>query len=94
MALSSSPRDSAPHRWGDIGVYGGGYSLAGADEHVWVGPEVVGVVDSSPDYEEPADANDENIYEVTVEVSDEDENGNAVNTRRLETTITVTNLTD
>ena len=50
--------------------------------------------DSPPDYEEPADANDENIVEVTVEVSDEGENGNAVNTRRLEATITVTNLTD
>ena len=29
-----------------------------------------------------------------MEVSDEDETGNAVNTRRLEATIAVTNLTD
>ena len=29
-----------------------------------------------------------------MEVSDEDETGNEVNTRRLEVTITVTNLTD
>ena len=42
----------------------------------------------SPDYEDPADADDDNVYQVTVVARDEQ--GNA----RLEVTVTVTNLTD
>ena len=42
-----------------------------------------------PDYEDPADSDDDNVYEVTVEARDE--NGN---TARLGVTVTVVNLTD
>ena len=42
-----------------------------------------------PDYENPADPGEDNVYEVTVEATDEDgEVG------RLTVTVTVTNLTD
>ena len=44
---------------------------------------------NAPDYERPADSNRDNIYEVTVEATDENSN-----TRQLEVTITVVNLTD
>ncbi len=44
---------------------------------------------NAPDYEDPADDDDDNVYEVTVEATDED----AV-TGRQEVTVTVTNLTD
>ncbi len=44
---------------------------------------------SPPDYEEPADSDDDNVYLVTVEASDDHSN-----TARLEVTVTVTNLTD
>ena len=42
-----------------------------------------------PDYEDPADSDDDNVYEVTVEASDEN-----ANTARLRVTVTVVNLTD
>ncbi len=42
----------------------------------------------SPDYEMPSDADEDNVYRVTVEARDDN------NTRRLEVTVTVTNLTD
>ena len=42
-----------------------------------------------PDYEEPADSDNDNVYEVTVEANDEDGE-----TGRLEVTVTVTNVTD
>ena len=42
-----------------------------------------------PDYEQPADSDDDNVYEVTVEASDE--HGN---TAPWEVTVTVVNLTD
>ncbi|MCY4417550.1 MAG: cadherin domain-containing protein [Chloroflexi bacterium] len=44
---------------------------------------------NAPDYERPADSNRDNIYQVTVEATDENRN-----TRQLEVTITVVNLTD
>ena len=44
---------------------------------------------NAPDYEDPVDSDDDNVYEVTVEASDE--NGN---TAQLEVTVTVVNLTD
>ena len=42
-----------------------------------------------PDYEDPADSDDDNVYEVTVEATDEDGE-----TGRLEAEVTVTNVTD
>ena len=42
-----------------------------------------------PDYEDPADSDDDNVYEVTVEAADEDGE-----TGRLEVQVTVTNVTD
>ena len=42
-----------------------------------------------PDYEGPADSDDDNVYEVTVEATDEDGE-----TGRLEAEVTVTNVTD
>lgn len=42
-----------------------------------------------PDYEQPSDSNRDNVYELTVEASDE-----SGNTRRLAVTVTVVNLTD
>ena len=42
-----------------------------------------------PDYEDPADSDDDNVYEATVEATDEDGE-----TGRQEVTVTVTNLTD
>ena len=42
-----------------------------------------------PDYEEPEDLGRDNVYEATVEATDE-----TGNTRRLEITVTVVNLTD
>ena len=42
-----------------------------------------------PDYENPTDSGNNNVYEVTVEAGDGDGN-----TARLEVTVTVTNLTD
>ena len=42
-----------------------------------------------PDYEDPADSDDDNVYEVTVEATDEDSE-----TGRLEVEVTVTNVTD
>ena len=43
----------------------------------------------SPDYEDPADADDDNVYQVTVVARDEQGKD-----RNLEVTVTVTNLTD
>ena len=42
-----------------------------------------------PDYEQPSDSNGDNVYEVTVEATDDD-----ANTAFLEVTVTVTNQTD
>ena len=42
-----------------------------------------------PDYEDPADSDDDNVYEVTVEATDEDGE-----TGRLKVEVTVTNVTD
>ena len=42
-----------------------------------------------PDYEDPEDSDDDNVYEVTVEATDEDGE-----TGRQKVTVTVTNLTD
>ena len=42
-----------------------------------------------PDYEDPEDSDDDNVYEVTVEAADEDGE-----TGRLEVQVTVTNVTD
>ena len=42
-----------------------------------------------PDYEDPEDSDDDNVYEVTVEATDEDGE-----TGRLEVQVTVTNVTD
>ena len=42
-----------------------------------------------PDYESPTDSDSDNLYEVTVEATDEDGE-----TGRMEVTVTVVNLTD
>ena len=69
------------------------WSLSGTDSSAFtISEEGVLSFSASPDYESPTDSNHDNVYDVTVEVSDED--GNNVNTRRLQVTVTVTNLTD
>ena len=66
------------------------WSLSGTDIGAFtISEEGVLSFSASPDYESPTDSNDDNVYEVTVEVRDGD--GNIA---RLEVTVTVTNLTD
>ena len=66
--------------WGLSGVDAGAFSIS-----------ETGVLTfrNVPDYEDPADSDDNNVYEVTVDAADEDGE-----TGRLAVTVTVTNLTD
>ena len=66
------------------------WSLSGTDSDAFTMSET-GVLAFSgpPDYESPTDSDGNNVYEVTVEASDEQPN-----IGRLEVTVTVTNLTD
>ena len=71
------------------------WDISGTDSGAFsISEEGVLTFNGPPDYETPTDSGEDNVYEVTVEVSDVDEDGNTVNTRRLEVTVTVTNLTD
>ncbi len=66
------------------------WSLSGDDfEQFEISEEGALTFRDPPDYEEPADLNSDNIYEVTVEATDENDN-----TARLDIAVTVTNLTD
>ena len=66
------------------------WELSGADiDNFTISEEGILAFNEPPDYENPNDANRDNVYEVTVEARDE--NGN---TRPLEVTVTVVNLTD
>ena len=66
------------------------WGLSGTDSSAFTMSET-GVLsfDSSPDYEIPTDSGSNNVYELTVEARDENDN-----TARLEVTVTVTNVTD
>ena len=66
------------------------WGLSGTDDSAFTMSEA-GVLsfNSPPDYESPTDSGRDNIYLVTVEASDD-----RSNTRRLEVTVTVTNVTD
>ena len=66
--------------WGLSGTDSSAFTMSG-----------VGVLSFSapPDYESPTDSGGNNVYELTVEASDDQ-----INTARLEVAVTVTNLTD
>ena len=66
------------------------WRLSGTDSGAFFISEmgVLGFIDS-PDYEDPDDGDEDNVYDVTVESADGDGN-----TAMLEVTVTVTNLTD
>ena len=66
------------------------WGLSGTDSTAFAISEM-GVLTflNAPDYEDPADSDDDNVYEVTVEARDEN-----ANTARLRVTVTVVNLTD
>ena len=66
--------------WGLSGVDAGAFAISETGELTFR---------NVPDYEDPSDSDDDNVYEVTVEATDEDGE-----TGRLEVTITVTNVTD
>ena len=66
--------------WGLSGVDAGAFAISETGELTFR---------SVPDYEVPSDSDDDNVYEVTVEATDEDGE-----TGRLEAEVTVTNVTD
>ena len=66
------------------------WGLSGTDSSAfYLAKTGVLTFNSPPDYEDPADRDDDNVYELTVEARDEQ-----ANTTPLEVTVTVTNLTD
>ena len=66
------------------------WDLSGTDSSAFsIGKTGVLSFNSPPDYEDPADTDDDNVYEVVVQATDD---GN--NTTPLDVTVTVTNLTD
>ena len=66
------------------------WSLSGTDSSAFsIGKKGVLTFNTPPDYEAPTDSDHNNVYELTVEASDEQSNP-----ARLEVTVTVTNLTD
>ena len=66
------------------------WDLSGTDSSAFsIGKTGVLTFNSPPDYEDPADTDDDNVYEVVVQATDD---GN--NTTPLDVTVTVTNLTD
>ena len=62
------------------------WRLSGSDHDEFSINEGVIIFDKPPDYEDPSDANRDNIYELTIEASDD------ANTGRVEITVTVTNV--
>ena len=66
------------------------WDLSGTDSSAFsIGKTGVLTFSSPPDYEDPADTDDDNVYDVTVEATD-----GTGKTARLVVTVTVTNLTD
>ena len=66
------------------------WELSGTDRDAFsIGMTGVLTFNRPPDYEDPADSDRNNVYELTVEARDEQSNP-----ARLEVTVTVTNLTD
>ena len=65
------------------------WGLSGADAGSFSIEDGVLTLNNPPDYESPTDSGSDNVYEVTVEATDEDGE-----TGRLEVTVTVTNVTD
>ncbi len=66
------------------------WDLSGTDSSAFsIGKTGVLTFNSPPDYENPTDSDRNNVYELTVEASDEQSNP-----ARLDVTVTVTNLTD
>ena len=66
--------------WGLSGVDAGAFAISETGVLTFL---------NAPDYESPTDSGSDNVYEVTVEATDEDGE-----TGRLEVTVTVTNVTD
>ena len=68
------------------------WGLSGTDSGAFsIGKTGVLTFKLSPDYEDPADRNDDNVYQVVVQASDD---SSPRNTNPLDVTVTVTNLTD
>ena len=65
------------------------WGLSGADAGAFSIEDGVLTFNNPPDYESPTDSGSDNVYEVTVEATDEDGE-----TGRMEVTVTVTNVTD
>ena len=66
------------------------WGLSGTDSDAFsIGKTGVLTFKSPPDYEDPADTDDDNVYEVVVVATDD-----GTNTNPLDVTVTVTNLTD
>ena len=65
------------------------WGLSGADAGTFSVEDGVLTFNNPPDYESPTDSGSDNVYEVTVEATDEDGE-----TGRMEVTVTVTNVTD
>ena len=66
------------------------WGLSGTDSDAFsIGKKGILTFNTPPDYEAPTDSDRNNVYELTVEASDEQSNP-----ARLEVTVTVTNLTD
>ena len=66
------------------------WGLSGTDSGAFsIGKTGVLTFKSPPDYEAPADRDDDNVYQVVVHATDDDSN-----TTPLDVTVTVTNLTD
>ena len=68
------------------------WGLSGTDSGAFsIGKTGVLTFKLSPDYEDPADRNDDNVYQVVVQASDD---SSPRNTNPMDVTVTVTNLTD
>ncbi len=68
------------------------WGLSGTDSGAFsIGKTGVLTFNSPPDYEDPADRDDDNVYQVVVQASDD---SSPRNTASLDVTVTVTNLTD
>ena len=66
------------------------WALSGSDSNEFsISDQGVLAFNISPDYDDPADSDQDNVYEITVEASDPEST-----TARLDVTVTVTNLTD
>ena len=72
--------DTITLTWSVSGTDGDYFALSTAGELTWVEDE------AGPDYEDPKDANKDNVYEITLEVSD------GTNTAMMDVKVTVKNM--